>query len=648
MTHRRPNATVPELMEQYDRTGIMPPEFASAAPQTSARAPRRRGKLKVPTIGNWRRTKKERGLKQGWYWKPPQAWQPSSGHFYVFPAPNRTSQGATQFFYVTDGVQVLTSQHKTKSEAVKALKGLLTGAEAQLRVNPPGWSIKKIHNGRWLVVEGGVQVAGTPPFKRKLDAQEFIDRYGPGAAPTESDIRAPMPPTDPYHFLGISPRPNPMGQGEPPLDSTGAPLHVGDVVMYSRGWLRSTGQYVGEAGFESGPITAIESMGRGSVATVGGDFGGRRVLTVNLVKKGRRHLERQNPLTGDEAAKEIGHGVGDIVGGGRLPLGPARSFQKGRGHGALLSVVRHAEHDSDRDAAREHLLAEARRSNPDDDVDVEGELTTDPYGENPLTDVETRKVLGRAHSAKQQSIRHPDHSVQRFQAGMAHAYGDVASQFGVQTTAGHAPARKRVTPKRAVRKPLKKTRKNPGDLTRPQKNMLSALHRAPLDKKTRKLTLAQASVMKALVRRGLASELKSKWKITAKGTKALYPTKRTASKPHKRAVSKVRRAAKKAPARKKAPAKKKATKKKATKKRAAGPIKFTVALAKGKKAARCTITYPRGVFTNRETALRNIQRELRAKFKHLAKAPQITSCTWKYSDKGRTKGCWHFTAKKKG
>lgn len=69
--------------------------------------------------------------------------------------------------------------------------------------------------------------------------------------------------------------------------------------------------------------------------------------------------------------------------------------------------------------------------------------------------------------------------------------------------------------------------------------------------------------------------------------------------------------------------------------------RHTLPLQKGGHG-KVAVCYPRGVFASLKAAVVNIQRELRAKFGQLRKAPAIASATWAYSDPGRTRGRWTF------
>jgi len=383
---------------------------------------------KVPKIGDWRRTPKQRGLKQGYLWAPSGHWRPPGGAFYIFPAPNKRSNGATRFWYVTNGVRVLSTQHRTKSEAVKALKGMLSGVEAQLRVNPP------------------------------------------------------------------------------------------------------------------------------------------------------------NPLTRDEAAE-----------------------------------------------------LDRRRSVAEDAGQELSELAQDP-------DLHPDQVA-------------PLHRGLGEREGYAHGMREVARDFGPRSNPAiveESTGIMDVYDAPAANPPLKRKRKRaakraaPGELSAPQKRLLTQLKRAAIAKDD--VEFRHRAVLAALKRRKLVSELKTKWKITAKGRKAAGGKsggRSGAPKAHRRAVGKVRSGAARKP-RKKSKKKPKKKSKKKSKKRQSPVMSFTVPLERGKQGAKCKVSYPRKLFKNREEALRNIQRELRAKFTQLKKAPVITSCTWRYSDQARTRGRWHFTAKGAG
>lgn len=76
-----------------------------------------------------------------------------------------------------------------------------------------------------------------------------------------------------------------------------AQVREGDVVMYARAWLRSTGQLTGDVPFRRGRVVRVEGwLGKpAALATVQWD-GARyesRALVCNLVRADRLHLERQ-------------------------------------------------------------------------------------------------------------------------------------------------------------------------------------------------------------------------------------------------------------------------------------------------------------------------------------------------------------------
>lgn len=620
MPRYRKNATVPELLEQYEQSGVMPPEFGGSSVQTSARprGVKRRGKVKVPKIGDWKRTPKQRGLKQGYLWKPPAAWRPASGYFYIFPAPNKRSAGATRFFYVTDGIQVLSTQHRTKSEAVKALKGILKGDEAKLRVNPPN-PLTRHEQGqiRWRAMKDMRRAMAEP-----TDAQQM---YRVGRTESAVEIARDFGP--------------------------------------------------GRTGTRGAPVRGNPEDGE--------------IVDVNAELSTDVYAERENPLTDEETMAVLvseSH-ASDFAATNKRLADSAGEPQAGTWRGNQL-------HDEGEAWAyrrvRERFGADR---------------------ENPLTDEETRKVMGRKFSSERMAQRHPDPGVRQFHAGAGHAYNDVVTQFGqrvgrahrsnpanpltfteveeIEQLADQAEGAKNKAPwpdsmyhrgkedafghvsadfndqvrdeygmrkpTRTAKKKAKRKRKNPhrraaraakaqrGGLSIPQHRMLERLTRGTGIGKS-DLQFGELGTLQSLVRMKLVSELKTKWKITAKGRKLVAPRRRKnpKMKPTMRKLSPEasRRLAKKAT--------KKAAKKKAAPKRrnAANVCKFTVALEKGKRGARCTISYPKGIFKSREEALRNIQTELRAKFKRLSKAPAITSCAWRYTDKGKTRGRWHFTAKK--
>ena len=73
--------------------------------------------------------------------------------------------------------------------------------------------------------------------------------------------------------------------------------------------------------------------------------------------------------------------------------------------------------------------------------------------------------------------------------------------------------------------------------------------------------------------------------------------------------------------------------------------RHTLPLARGSKE-KLTVCYPQGIFASLQAAVVNIQKDLRAKFTQLRRAPKITRAEWKFSDAAKTKGRWYFTAKK--
>jgi hypothetical protein len=70
---------------------------------------------------------------------------------------------------------------------------------------------------------------------------------------------------------------------------------VGDVVKYSRQWLRSTGQFTGPVPFAVGVITDLQTLGRSGPVIACIKWRDvslpDRVLTSNLVRADRVHLE---------------------------------------------------------------------------------------------------------------------------------------------------------------------------------------------------------------------------------------------------------------------------------------------------------------------------------------------------------------------
>jgi len=71
-------------------------------------------------------------------------------------------------------------------------------------------------------------------------------------------------------------------------------IKVGDVVMYSREFLKSSGQITGNVGFDVGIVKGIKSYGGSFVlAVIKWKLGAcpTRVNVFNLVLKNRIHLE---------------------------------------------------------------------------------------------------------------------------------------------------------------------------------------------------------------------------------------------------------------------------------------------------------------------------------------------------------------------
>jgi hypothetical protein len=70
------------------------------------------------------------------------------------------------------------------------------------------------------------------------------------------------------------------------------PFELGDIVAYRAAFLRSILDYTYASASKRGAVTAIIPIARGvSLVTVGGDFGGCRILSTNLILASRIHLE---------------------------------------------------------------------------------------------------------------------------------------------------------------------------------------------------------------------------------------------------------------------------------------------------------------------------------------------------------------------
>lgn len=70
---------------------------------------------------------------------------------------------------------------------------------------------------------------------------------------------------------------------------------IGDRVQYARQWLRSTGQLTGDIPHAKGRIIGLSPVSAGlDIATIEWNTPGlsAKVLTSNLVREDREHLER--------------------------------------------------------------------------------------------------------------------------------------------------------------------------------------------------------------------------------------------------------------------------------------------------------------------------------------------------------------------
>lgn len=72
-----------------------------------------------------------------------------------------------------------------------------------------------------------------------------------------------------------------------------SPVKVGDTVMYSRHWLRSTGQFTGDICFAKGTVKELKPLGEVTLAVI--DWGGadlpEKVNVKNLVREQDRGRE---------------------------------------------------------------------------------------------------------------------------------------------------------------------------------------------------------------------------------------------------------------------------------------------------------------------------------------------------------------------
>lgn len=403
---------------------------------------------------------------------------------------------------------------------------------------------------------------------------------------------------------------------------------------------------------------------------------------TDCVKAARRHareyVKRHNPLDSDEAFAELSHADRAEAASRRIGLPRGKAFAAGIARGTRQTVQRTADSRHYRDAATEAILESGRRPNPRGATDGDGRaitvgdtvtwveegrfLETGVIAHMTLTPPivvlmqDGRKVLASKLSLRQKGAggsaaiahRNPMSPYERQlgnefvaahheMAAGAHERGeeDLANFYSGEAGGAqhlldvdtHLKQKRRARTKtRAAkrrRNPAKRTAA--GELTGPMLTMLRTLRRAPKKKDT--VTFAQASTLKALLARGLVSELKTKWKINAKGKKA------TGGKLKRRPNPKPRTAPKR-------------TKKRAAKRKNQPELcKHTLLLERGSKA-KLVVCYPRGIFSSLKAAVLNIQQELRAKYGRLKKAPRITGATWKFADAAKTKGRWHFTAKK--
>jgi hypothetical protein len=75
-----------------------------------------------------------------------------------------------------------------------------------------------------------------------------------------------------------------------------SPVKVGDKVMYSRQWLRSTGQHTGEICFAKGTVKELKAIGEVTLAVI--DWGGadlpEKVNVMNLARVTERGVMDKN------------------------------------------------------------------------------------------------------------------------------------------------------------------------------------------------------------------------------------------------------------------------------------------------------------------------------------------------------------------
>lgn len=69
-----------------------------------------------------------------------------------------------------------------------------------------------------------------------------------------------------------------------------SPVKVGDMVMYSRQWLRSTGQFTGDICFAKGTVKELQPLGEVVLAVI--DWGGADLPEKVNVKNLSRVTER--------------------------------------------------------------------------------------------------------------------------------------------------------------------------------------------------------------------------------------------------------------------------------------------------------------------------------------------------------------------
>jgi len=558
--------------------------------------------------------------------------------FFIFPFPNRAGEGPIQWYYATDGTSTVAKGCRTKTDCVRAVRAHLKTKSLNLRQNPL--------NKREMKEAGGMR-----------------DRYAKASASAREtgwDIRA-----DEYGgiYQGIGMTMHKFGpkgkRGNPLTDPESAEemRHAKreDVAAdgmdrpenraYARGMARGTRQTIQRRGSRSASHSATDAIIRSGTRS--------NPRTPAQLEKYIAEMEERLQWEKDGAAKAYRQGdagkakfhtrqipeiegiIRDAKAKRENPLTrDERSMIKRRAHSLHLEGTELYEDASEMDhyesaaytigaASEAHMIADAysdggpraKRRNP--------QVVQAPRAVNPLTMAEQNDMWTRER-AMGRELELPSTEPSHAQELRGRVRESFATRGRYQARKGYKGKRPRTGAKRALRSAKLATaavRANPGELSAPQRAMLQRLNRVPGLLKSG-LPVGQSSALGALKRKKMVTELKTKWKILAKGRKAI-------------GAGPARKAAKKRVA------------KKAVKRKAVSAIcRHSIGLEKGTKK-KLAVVFPRACFKTLAAAVTNIRTELRARFKSLAKVPSITRAEWKYSDKAKTRGKWHFTATKR-